>query len=182
MAAIVGRMVRSTTISCRIAPFLSRLSKNSTPLLKPHETRSRLFIPFGSFPSCWRRWQSTEGAIEDRAKLRTWLDKAKSANWLSRWINDVDEIESSLMSDEEYVEREKLIQKMTEMYFDNPSKKWDAEFFEEVFDTLMKYNDRVGTEIFLEMMREMQVEVNPQLLAKVELFVKKARDASWFED
>jgi hypothetical protein len=31
---------------------------------------------------------------------------------------------------------------MTEMYFDNPSKKWDAEFFEEVFDTLMKYNDR----------------------------------------
>jgi hypothetical protein len=63
---------------------------------KYQETRSRLVVPLVSCQSCWRRWQSTEGVIEDRTKLRTWLEKAKNGNWFSRWINDVDEIESSV--------------------------------------------------------------------------------------
>ncbi|KAK3737015.1 hypothetical protein QZH41_018400 [Actinostola sp. cb2023] len=144
MAAAVGRLVK---FSLRTSPCLPRLSRSLSSVVKYQAqgqgTGSRLVVPVVSCQFCWRRCQSTEGVTyEERTKVRTWLDKAKNANWLSRWINDVDEIEKTMMSEEEYAEREKLIQKMTELYFDNPSKKWDASFFEEVFNTLMKYNDR----------------------------------------
>ncbi|KXJ22431.1 uncharacterized protein LOC110252567 [Exaiptasia diaphana] len=180
MAAVVGRFVK---FSLRTSPSLPRLSRCFGSIVKYQGERIESRGAVVSCQSCLRRWQSTEGVTYDeRTKIRTWLDKAKNANWLSRWINDVDEIEDTMMSEEEIEEREKLIQKMTEMYFDNPSKKWDASFFEEIFNTLMKYNDRVGSEIFLEMMREMQVDVNQQLIERVETFVKKSKDASWFED
>merc|ERR550519_1031510 len=181
MTAVVGRLVK---LSLRTSPSFPQLTRGLSSVVKSGRgTGSRLVPVVSSCQSCCRRWQSTEGVTyEERTKIRTWIDKAKNANWLSRWINDVDEIEKTMMSEEEYQERERLIQKMTEMYFDNPSKKWDASFFEDIFNTLMKYNDRVGSEIFLEMMREMQVDVNPQLIERVESFVKKSKDASWFDD
>lgn len=58
-------------------------------------------------------------------------------------------------------------QQMMDMYFDTPNKKWDLALYQEIFQVLIKYNDRIGVETFWEMMREMQVEPDEELRDKV---------------
>ncbi|XP_032223232.1 uncharacterized protein LOC116604643 [Nematostella vectensis] len=179
-AALLGRRLVKTFT--QTSPSLHKFSRSlSITVRNPVVARSRLLAPASSCLSCWRRNIADVTVDDERTKLREWVDKTKKGSWISRWISDVDEIESSMMSEEEYQEREKLIQKMTEMYFDNPSQKWDPSFFSEVFDTLIKFNDRIGVEIFLEMMKEMQVIADEEMIKKVECYLTEAREASWFE-
>ena len=56
------------------------------------------------------------------------------------------------------------------MYFDTPNKKWDLSLYQEIFQVLIKYNDRIGVETFWEMMKEMQVDPDEELREKVSLY------------
>lgn len=96
-------------------------------------------------------------------------------------MHDVDEIENSLMSEEEYNEREKMVEKLMDRYFDTPEAKFDLDIFEEAFDLLIKYNDRDGVGTFWRLMEEMGVEPPDEMREKVETFLVKSREASWYE-
>ena len=52
-------------------------------------------------------------------------------------------------------------------YFDTPDAKFDHDIFEEIFDLLIKYNDREAVKMFWGLMSEMQVEPAPDLKEKV---------------
>ena len=52
-------------------------------------------------------------------------------------------------------------------YFDTPEAKFDHDIFEEIFDLLIKYNDREAVKMFWNLMSEMQVEPTPELKEKV---------------
>ena len=52
-------------------------------------------------------------------------------------------------------------------YFDTPDAKFDLDMFEEIFDLLIKYNDREAVKMFWGLMEEMQVEPDPEMREKV---------------
>ena len=52
-------------------------------------------------------------------------------------------------------------------YFDTPDAKFDLDIFGEIFDLLIKYNDREAVKMFWSLMEEMQVEPDPEMREKV---------------
>ena len=52
-------------------------------------------------------------------------------------------------------------------YFDTPDAKFDLDIFGEIFDVLIKYNDREAVKMFWSLMEEMQVEPDPEMREKV---------------
>ncbi|KAJ7357630.1 hypothetical protein OS493_023759 [Desmophyllum pertusum] len=189
MAAIaVGRAVPSC---CRL--FFVPASRQ---IAKPSSLVTR------RFPSClgvsqrpsvtpcqthFRRCLATFSGAEDHGprvadeELQKWLDEAKTKSWLWRWLHDVDELEKTLMTEQEYNEREKLVEKLMDRYFDTPDAKFDLDIFEEGIDLCIKYNDRHGVGTFWRLMEEMNVEPPDELREKVETFQVKSREASWYE-
>lgn len=75
----------------------------------------------------------------------------------------------------------KMVEKLMDRYFDKPDAKFDLDIFEESIDLLIKYNDRDGVTTFWRLMEEMNVEPPEELREKVETFLVKAREASWYE-
>lgn len=59
-----------------------------------------------------------------------------------------------------------LLQLM-DRYFDTPDAKFDLDIFGEIFDLLIKYNDREAVKMFWSLMEEMQVEPDPEMREKV---------------
>lgn len=56
---------------------------------------------------------------------------------------------------------------LMDRYFDTPDAKFDHDIFEEIFDLLIKYNDREAVKMFWGLMEEMQVAPAPDLREKV---------------
>ena len=60
-------------------------------------------------------------------------------------------------------------------YFDTPDAKFDLDIFEEIFELLIKYNDREGVKMFWGLMKEMQVppteELKEQVTHSIELIL-----------
>lgn len=89
------------------------------------------------------------------------------------------EIEARMMTEEEYNERERMVEKLMDRYFDTPDAKFDLDIFGEIFDLLIKYNDREAVKMFWSLMEEMQVEPDPEMREKVEKYLVKAKEESW---
>ncbi|XP_068718383.1 uncharacterized protein [Montipora capricornis] len=126
-----------------------------------------------------RRGTATISGSEEQETMGSWLEKARKRSWLWRWLNDIHEIEAQMMSEEEYNEREKMVEKLMDRYFDTPDAKFDHDIFEEIFDLMIKYNDREAVKMFWGLMQEMQVQPSPVLREKVEKYLIKAREESW---
>ena len=56
-------------------------------------------------------------------------------------------------------------------YFDTPDAKFDLDIFGEIFDLLIKYNDREAVKMFWSLMEEMQVEPDPEMREKVCFYI-----------
>ena len=89
--------------------------------------------------------------------------------------------EEIIMDHEEREEREALLQRVQDMYFAKPPISPDLGFYKEVFQALVKYNDRTGVETLWNMLSEMNVIPDAELVALVEPYLQKARRNAWFE-
>ncbi|KAM7450570.1 hypothetical protein ABFA07_001586 [Porites harrisoni] len=183
MATVAAR----GAINCCRSLFFSasrQIGKSSTFVYSPC-VGVRCWPTVVSCQTC-RRWQTTAsgagettyGEIEEE-KEESWLEKVKKRSWLWRWLNDIHEIEARMMTEEEYNERERMVEKLMDRYFDTPDAKFDLDIFGEIFDLLIKYNDREAVKMFWSLMEEMQVEPDPEMREKVEKYLVKAKEESW---
>lgn len=85
------------------------------------------------------------------------------------------------MDETEKHEREVLLQRVQEMYFAKPPVAPDMDFYKEAFETLVKYNDRIGVQTLWRLMAEMKVEADGELAALVEPFLEKTQKNVWFD-
>ncbi|XP_078369425.1 uncharacterized protein LOC144653325 [Oculina patagonica] len=191
MATVVARRTVPTCCRLFLVPASRQIAKPSSLVtrrlsscLGVSQLRPSTIIPYQTY---FRRSRATftghgeQGPPVADKELQEWLEEAKNKSWLWRYMHDVDEIENSLMSEEEYNEREKMVEKLMDRYFDTPEAKFDLDIFEEAFDLLIKYNDRDGVGTFWRLMEEMSVEPPDELREKVETFLVKSREASWYE-
>lgn len=177
MATIAARQVSSRfrILFCSARHF----GKSSLLVNKPVAPCEGLRSAMVSHQIYSRRGSATMSGTEEEETVGSWLEKAKKRNWLWRWLNDINEIEAQMMSEEEYNERERMVEKLMDRYFDTPDAKFDHDIFEEIFDLLIRYKDREAVKMFWGLMQEMQVQPDPALRKKVEEYLIKAREESW---
>ncbi|XP_065886221.1 uncharacterized protein [Dysidea avara] len=127
---------------------------------------------------------SNRDILSTRLLVRKYNSEDHSSPGLLRkawnWINyDYSQEE---MSPEERQERDALMEKVQEMYFANPPVAPDLKFCKEVFQTLIKYNDRVGVIKLSKFLRDgLNLEPDEELHLLVESYLEKANAAAWYE-
>ncbi|CAH3125932.1 unnamed protein product [Pocillopora meandrina] len=92
--------------------FSSSLKANLRPVCVPQQ---HYFRRFGATFT----GHGEHGSPVADEELQKWLEEAKNKSWLWRYFHDVDEIERSLMSEQEYNDREKMVEKVVLLCFDN---------------------------------------------------------------
>eukprot|EP00112_Aurelia_sp_Birch-Aquarium-sp1_P025303 Seg835.1 transcript_id=Seg835.1/GoldUCD/mRNA.D3Y31 product="hypothetical protein" protein_id=Seg835.1/GoldUCD/D3Y31 len=104
------------------------------------------------------------------------------ATWFSNLLGYGDEEnEGQLISGEEMEQREALFAEIADMYFAKPRQYPDLKFIEKVVDFLIKHNDDHGVKTVWLIMQDMKLEPSEELIVKMENFISKAREESWFK-
>lgn len=174
MAFSLGR-----TVGCRISGFSSLAAKYSAPTI----TRT-IFLPQANSPSSALSLRNVSQNVHDDQVERKGIFRSIRARWnelKDLYLDKVADPKQDVESEEEANEYKEIDKKMTEAYYAKPPRDVPTELYILYVETCMKWDNWRRLERFYCYMEEWQIDMDEDLLDRVEDYLASVRQRPVYE-